>query len=78
MPLRLVEGKSPVFRARASLASRPAGRWKRAGYFATGDEKVLEESKEKAAAAGGVTRTYFSMVVFYPHRGFAAKLCDSV
>jgi hypothetical protein len=35
-PLRLVEGKSPVF-----LEAR--------GCFVTGDEKVLEESKEKAA-----------------------------
>jgi hypothetical protein len=38
MPSRLVEGKSPVF-----LEDRSAG------CFVTGDEKVLEESKEKAA-----------------------------
>jgi len=38
MPLRLLDGKSPAF-----LEDRSAG------CFVTGDEKVLEESKENAA-----------------------------
>jgi hypothetical protein len=37
------------------LASSPAGRSKRAGCFATGDEKVLEESNEKTAGLTGLT-----------------------
>src|SRR6266487_930386 len=82
MPLRLVEGKSPVFRARASLASRPAGRWKRAGYFATGDEKVLEESKEKAAAGGRSNQDLLFYGRFLPSPGFLlqnyAILCNAL
>ena len=47
-PLRLVEGKSPAFRAGASFSIEAAERSKHTGCFVTGDEKVLEESKEKA------------------------------
>jgi hypothetical protein len=49
MPLRLLDGKSPAFRVRASFSIEAARRSKRAGCLLTGDEKVLEESKEKAA-----------------------------
>jgi hypothetical protein len=47
--LRLVEGKSPVFRARASLSIKAISKSEARGLFATGDEKALEESKKKAA-----------------------------
>ncbi len=40
---------SSLPRAGPRLAPRPARRSKRAGCFVTGDEKVLEESNEKAA-----------------------------
>src|SRR6266571_2088658 len=70
MPLRLVEGKSPVFRARASLASRPAGRWKRAGYF------------EKGAAGGRSNQDLLFYGRFLPSPGFLlqnyAILCNAL
>jgi hypothetical protein len=49
MPLRLLDGKSLAFRARASFSTEASSKIEAPGCLVTGDEKALEESNEKAA-----------------------------